>query len=609
MAKMKNTVLLLLCLLCTGTRAQTYYDGIRICWDYKAQQFLNGGVYSRLKLLSDGTLACAYSAGNDVYLRLCRNGRWGSAIKVASDKKGQYGYTNSELLELADGRLMYAWNARAHSGTGQPYKIMVAYSATKGRTWNGEETLYTAGTEWTDGCWEPAMMQLPDGEVQLFFANEHNIPDNKQNITMLRSTDNCATWEDPVVVSFRPTSRDGMPVPLRLQNGKSLVFAIEDNGLNGNFKPVIIHSSVADNWRGGTVTGSSPHRWSALAPTEELAASVYAGAPYLIQLRSGETLLSCQSSEGRKSADYPIMQAYVGNTQAKSFCCRSTPFPFVGEADTKVQWCALAETSDSTVMATSSVSNRKAQNGIWITAGHICRPMTARQAQGGVSDWAGVPAGLFIGAESQAQALVRSAWDDDSLYLHFQVSDDKVVQAPEGGAAWDSDGIELYLDRNKRGGEKVTIGMYKLLVNVKGECFAEMGSNGNWRAWTNAARHRVSTTATGYEVMVALPWSSIGGMPPKKDMTVFFKLHNNDNGDFVYHENMSGGNPDRPLTWMRCTLSEERVTGITALPSGPEKGLRPNATAFYTLGGRRISQAEAARGNGIYVTKGLKVMH
>ena len=138
MARVKNTLVLLLCLACTGTKAQTYYDGIRICWDYKAQQFLNGGVYSRLKLLSDGTLACVYSAGNDVFLRRCRNGRWDTAIKVASDKNGQYNYTNSELLELADGRLMYAWNARAHNGTGQPYKIMVAYSPTKGRTWHGE---------------------------------------------------------------------------------------------------------------------------------------------------------------------------------------------------------------------------------------------------------------------------------------------------------------------------------------------------------------------------------------------------------------------------------------------------------------------------------------
>ena len=570
MALKKDTLVLLLCLAWIDAKAQTYYDGIRICWDYKAQQFLNGGVYSRLKLLSDSTLACVYSAGDDVYLRCCHNGRWDTAIKVASDKNRQYGYTNSELLELADGRLMYAWNARAHSGTGQSYKIMVAYSSTKGRTWQGEETLYTAGTEWTDGCWEPAMMQLPDGEVQLFFANEHNIPDNKQNISMLRSTDNCATWEGPLVVSFRETSRDGMPVPLCLKNGKSLVFAIEDNGLNGNFKPVIIHSTMADNWRGGTVTGSSSHRWSALAPTDELASFVYAGAPYLIQLHSGETMLSCQSSEGRKSADYPIMQAYIGNAQAKSFCCRSTPFPFVGETDTRVQWCALAQINDSTLMATSSVSNRKTENGIWVATGHIYHPMKALRAQGGVANWAVVPAGMFIGAESQAQALIRSAWDNDSLYLHFQVMDEKVVQASEGSAVWDSDGIEVYLDRNKRGGEKVMIGMYKLLVNVRNEVLAETGKNGSWHSWTTTARHKVSTTATGYEVLVSLPWKDLGGLPHKKDLTLFFKLHNNDNGSFVYHENMSGGNPDRPLTWMRCTLSEENVTGITAQPAWPK---------------------------------------
>ncbi len=587
--------------------AQTYFDGIRICWDYRAQQYLGGGVYSRLKLLSDGTLACAYSAGSDVFLRLCRQGQWDSPIKVASDPSGRHNYTNSELLELADGRLMYAWNARARRA-GQPYKIMVAYSADKGRSWSGEETLYTAGTEWTDGCWEPAMMQLPDGEVQLFFANEHNIPDNRQNITMLRSTDGCVSWEDPMVVSFRSTSRDGMPVPLCLQNGRDLVLAIEDNGLNGNFKPVIIHSSVADNWRGGTVTGSSPHRWSALATTDELAPSVYAGAPYLIQLHSGQTLLSCQSSEGRKSADYPIMQTYVGNSQAKNFCCRSTPFPFVGEEETQVQWCALAQTGDSTVMATSSVSNRKSQNGIWNATGHIYHPMKVLRTQGGVTDWVAIPAGLFIGSESQAQTFIRSAWDTDSLYVHFQVLDQTVVRASEGSAAWDSDGIELYIDRNKRGGEKVMLGMYKLLVNVKGEVQAETATSGSWRSWTNTARYELSPTDSGYEVLVALPWRDIGGIPSRKDMTVFFRLHNNDNGGIVCHENMSGGNPDRPLTWMRCSLSDETVSGITAIPYRPTRLKGADESAAYTLGGRRMSPAEEALGKEIYVTRGRKVL-
>ncbi len=557
---------MLLSLACLATRAQSYYDGLRICWDYRTQNFLCPGVYSRLKPLSDGSLALVYNANRAIWIRLNRGGQWDEAIKVSADPAGQYDYTNSELLELADGRLMYAWNARALGGTNQPYKIMAAYSADRGRTWHGEQTLYVAGHEWTDGCWEPSMMQLPvqvpeipenpevpaSGEVQLFFANEHNIADNRQNITLLRSLDNCKTWQDPVVVSFRPTSRDGMPVPLCLQDGKGLVIAIEDNGLNGNFKPVIIHSTMADNWRAGTVGGSSDHRWSALSPTDSLASAVYAGAPYLIQLRSGETLLSCQSSEGRKSPDFPIMQTYVGNSEARDFCCRSTPFPFIGEEDTRVQWCALAQTDDSTVMATASVSNRKTQNGIWLATGHLYLPLRVLQAKDFAANWAQYDPGFFIGGASQAQACIRAAWNKDSLYFHFQVSDEHIVHAPEGCVPWDSDAVEVCLDYGRRGGEQVDKGMFRLLVNVKGELIAQAGAEGAWHPWTTHARRTVSPTYDGYNVLLSVPWSDLGGLPRKKAIHLCFSLHNNDNGPFVVHENMSGGNPDRPLTWMRC---------------------------------------------------------
>ena len=592
----------LLCLSAATGQAQTYLDGVRVCWDYKTQLFLNGGVYSRLKMLSNGTLACVYSAGNDVYIRLFRNNRWSSAVMVASDSRGRHYYTNSELLELADGRLMYAWNARPHSGTGEPTKIMAAYSFNRGSKWMGEQTLYVAGTAGGDGCWEPAMMQLPSGEVQLFFANEHNVGGGRQNITMMRSTDNCATWGSPEVVSFRDTSRDGMPVPLLLQNGKDMVFAIEDNGLNGNFKPVIIHSTVEDNWRGGVVGGSSSHRWSALAQTDALAAGVYAGAPYIIQLSSGETLLSCQSSEGRASVDYPIMQVYVGNAVAKNFCGRSTPFPFVGETQTQVQWCALEQTDSATVMATSSVTNRASQNGIWIVSGHLLRPMKALHAPETAIDWQSMPTGMFIGSESQAQAQIRTAWDEDSLYVHCHVTDATVVKAAEGSAPWDSDGVEIYLDRNKRGGESISSGMYKLLANVKGETFAERGLlNGVWSAWSPQARLAVDPTPTGYELLVAMPWTAISSRP-SRDMAVFFKLHNNDNGSVIYHENMSGGNPDRPLTWLRCTLSQDEAMGLESIQNSKIKIQK--ADAIYDLSGRRLRKPTHS---GIHIVNGRKV--
>ena len=58
--------------MCLGVQpaaAQTYYDQIRIGWDFRKRTFVSGGVYSRLKKLSDGSLACVYSEGPGVYIR------------------------------------------------------------------------------------------------------------------------------------------------------------------------------------------------------------------------------------------------------------------------------------------------------------------------------------------------------------------------------------------------------------------------------------------------------------------------------------------------------------------------------------------------------------
>ena len=53
----KFTPLLIILLLWgAAAKAQSYFDGIRLCWDYSAQKYLCGGVYSRLKMLSDSTL-------------------------------------------------------------------------------------------------------------------------------------------------------------------------------------------------------------------------------------------------------------------------------------------------------------------------------------------------------------------------------------------------------------------------------------------------------------------------------------------------------------------------------------------------------------------------
>lgn len=102
-------------------------------------------------------------------------------------------------------------------------------------------------------------LQLPDGHVELFFADESPYGhSDEQQISMMRSDDGGETWGTVQCVSFRRGARDGMPVPVYLPRRDEVVVAIEDNGLAGRFKPVTVRSS--EGWRDGCVEGDSPRR-------------------------------------------------------------------------------------------------------------------------------------------------------------------------------------------------------------------------------------------------------------------------------------------------------------------------------------------------------------
>lgn len=373
--KIRLAATLVVMLLLAGhvvTTAQT-----QIVWDQSTAKFVTEGGYARVKRIASGELALVYSAKRDVFIRKSAdNGKtWSDPVLVAQTEG--YGNTNSEITQLANGWLLYAWNGRpSKRDTTLHYTIMTKISRDNGVTWGDERNPYSGDVKWNNGAWEPATLQLPTGEIQLFFANESPYREtDEQEITMMRSFDNGLTWGEPKQVSFRAGSRDGMPVPLFLKNKKGIVFAIEDNGINGTFKPVIIWSSVADNWKQESADAKSPRRWHALRMDCQLPAPVYAGAPYIVQLPSGETLLSIQSTEGRitNQDKVAIMQVYVGNNQAKDFAYKSTPFPSLPD-NANALWNSLAVLDNNTVMAISSVSTGTPEkNGIWIVTGKVLR--------------------------------------------------------------------------------------------------------------------------------------------------------------------------------------------------------------------------------------------
>jgi hypothetical protein len=273
--------------------------------------------------------------------------------------------TNGELLALADGTVLLATNERPKDGK-HPFTIQVQRSRDGGGTWSEPSVVFRAGTRWGDGCWEPAAIQLPGGEVQLFFANENPYrTTTEQETTLLRSSDGGKTWGKPETVSFRKGHRDGMPVPLVLRRGRGIVVAIEDNGLRGRMKPAIIHTSVKSNWRGGVVGGDSPRRWSALK--RPLPPKIAAAAPYIRQFPSGETVLSCQSDEGGG----PLrMVVYVGDASARDFAGKTVPFPT--DAGKPGLWNALFIKGPRTVTAISGTTIR-GMAGVWAIDGELVR--------------------------------------------------------------------------------------------------------------------------------------------------------------------------------------------------------------------------------------------
>ncbi len=302
-----------------------------------------GGHYGRLHRLRNGDLLCVYASDGVLVRRSRDDGKtWQKPVEVARWPYGNL--ANAELLTLRDGTVLCFMNQRPRplssdkvGDTPHPFAIVVSRSRDNGQSWGASRTLYNADIISANGCWEPTAVQLPSGEVQLFFANENPYcSSDEQEITLLRSFDSARTWSAPQTASFRAGSRDGMPVPLVLRKGRGIVVAIEDNGLSGTFKPVIISTSMTDSWRSGAVDGKSAHRWSALQTP--LAPQVYAGAPYLRQMPSGQTILAFQQSDDG-DIDHARVVVGVGDGWARNFAGASFPFP--QQSGTRQLWPAL----------------------------------------------------------------------------------------------------------------------------------------------------------------------------------------------------------------------------------------------------------------------------
>ncbi len=328
--------------------------------------------YPRMIQLHDKSLLCVYeiSGGNiECTKSFDKGNRWSAPVMVASRQNG-INMAVPEILELKDHSLLVSYNPRPSPiDSSKHFGIRTKKSYDGGLTWKDERLLYEAGSKFEDGCWEPSQIQLPSGEIQLFFSNEGiYTTSNEQNISIFRSMDNGLSWTtQPQIVSFRAGKRDGMPVPILLKEKNEILFSIEDNGAV-DFKPSIIRTTIDGKWT-ELVSGTSLNRNAALAPP--LADSIYAGAPYLKQLQTGETILSYQSTKGRnKDWNQACMHVAVGDKDGKNF--GYTTIPFAVPLNKQGLWNSLCVLDDNTIIALTS-TNAYSDNSteVWMIKGRV----------------------------------------------------------------------------------------------------------------------------------------------------------------------------------------------------------------------------------------------
>lgn len=391
----------------------------RIAWNYKTIiSIANNGDYCRVKMLKGNTESLIFQNKSGICFGVNLDGNSNSKkvyspLIIHKNIKGdklQANPNNPELLELKNGRLLYVVNYRPLKGNIYPFSIVSKYSDDYGISWSEPVVIYKADTLYENGCWEPALLQLPDGRVQVYFANENNFRNsNEQEISMIESFDNGESWAAEVKrVSYSHGKRDGMPVPKLY--GDSIFVTIEDN-THGKHQPSIVSTSIKENWE-QYIDEKSPFR--SFVMQNIFSSDTYGGAPYLAIDSKGTQYISCQSTYKRTSdINNPnLLVAVRENGKIVNLT-----YPFDIPLDKYGKWGAIELINDQEIMATTS-SNIEGQCAPYAIRGYILEDSLRFEKKLSNS-----PRQLFIGHKANLSVWTSLSYKKGVLFIQSKVSE------------------------------------------------------------------------------------------------------------------------------------------------------------------------------------------
>ena len=208
-----------------------------------------------------------------------------------------------------------------------------------------------------------------------------------------------------------------MPVGIILNNTNQFAFAMESAN-----KRVKNGDSTSDQFSIAIAFSKPDGQWEyfdegEVLPREQRIDSLVprGAAPYLVQFKSGETLLAYGGTDSKQ-------HLMLGNAKATEF---GTAFNGLPE---KGSWGGLSQPRSHSVVSCMRNSRDGAENAnISLARYNLNHSITATnrsaKADGNNSEWANTDEALFIGDKSQAQATLRCSADGYKINFLIEVLD------------------------------------------------------------------------------------------------------------------------------------------------------------------------------------------
>jgi hypothetical protein len=556
----------------------TPYQGSRIFWDLDSYKLIfPNGNYGRVMQLQDGRLFAINSAMQGAF-----SSNLGSSWSIFTIQPwpDNYQFGVPDMIQLSDGTILVGinqvpltWGSTYHSG------IYVKRSTDKGATWSDMIQVYQGSNLDKKGCWEPAFLELPSGELQCYFTNQSYYSATttsplEQEVCMCRSFDKGLTWSAPIVTSYRNSYRigDGMPCPILLKNNSAIVYTIEDKGWTGRskFTATTIRTTLSDDWKSGPVDGSSANR--SIIFKDAQATDLVSAAPYLRQLPNGETVASYQGNEYRtlSTEDYYDMTVVVGDENARNFKAKSRPFAVSDNQHCLINSIAVIDTG--IVVAVGNIGKAgDAATNVYMIKGY---PMQRALANYGTITVDGKKTSdekwttstmnqIKMGNVIKNKTGMDFLYDSQNLYVTARVIDRNICDS----TTFD-DGIRLMIDADDVCSTSLKPGVFKINFDVNGVAkFYSANSNGSWILGENTGiQYVVTKTASYYFFEAAIPWSKFGKTvaPVGQRMAIAATLVNVYDGGYAT-EDFSDVNVDAPWTWLEFKLGAmSGISNVTA---------------------------------------------